>query len=183
MLKMKKIRNAIIRSENENSDKNQFDNQINRRFYHSPAIRKSFDLLVKDELLIHFLIFACRLVDMIDIMIKDLSNIDEVYSSFNNLLNSKCIFYFDTNRKLYYDFSSWENYEDSPEQLLIIILGICAAFRINLELLENTNDHLKEINEFLLKEFPEPYNAYCALSRQFEFMTSMHFYGEPFVTK
>jgi len=182
-MKMKKKGNAKIRSENENSDKNISDYQINKRFYHSPVIRKSFDLLVQEELLTKLLILSIRLGVTLDIMIKSLTNIDDVFSSFNHLLNSKCKFYFDSNRVLCYDFTSWENYEDSPEQLLIVILGICAAFRINLEFQEGFDDNLKGINEFLLAEFPETYKTYDVLSKQFDFTTSVRIYGKPIAGK
>jgi len=176
MKKMKKSTNAKIGSENENSDKNLSDYQINKRFYHSPVIRKSFDLLVQEELLLNLLILSILLGLTLDIMIKYLTNIDDVFSSFNSLLNSKCKFYFNSERVLCYDFTSWENYEDSPEQLLIVILGICAAFRINLEFQEGFDDNLKGINEFLLAEFPDTYKAYDVLSKKFDFGTSMLFY-------
>lgn len=176
MMQMKKRKNAKIRPLNGNCEMNQINVQIVTKFYHSPVIRKSFDLLVMDELLTNLLILSGRLVGTIDIMIKDLTNIDDVFSSLNHLLNSKGSFYFDSNRVLCYDFSSWEDYENSPEPLLLIMLGICAAFRINLEFQEGFDDNLKGINEFLLAEFPETYKAYDVLSKQFEFGTNILFY-------
>lgn len=175
-MKKKKKENAISLSQKENSDKNQLCIQLKTKFYHSPAIRKSFDLLVKKKLYVNLLVFAGRLADTIDVMIKDRTDINEVFSSFNKLLNDKGGFYFNSERELFYDFSYREEYEESPEQLLIVILGICAAYRINLDLLEEINEGLNGVSRIISQEFPETYKAYNDLSKQFDFTTSIRLY-------
>jgi hypothetical protein len=159
-----------------NRDKKQLSVQLKTKFYHSPAIRKRFDVLVKDSLFVNLLIFSCRLVTTIDVMVKNLTNINEVFITFNGLLNDNGGFYFNSDRELFYCFSHRDEFEESPELLLIVILGICAAHRISLDLLEDIDDDLKGVSSVLSQEFHETYKAYHDLSKLFDFRASIRFY-------
>lgn len=100
--------------------------------------------------------------------VKDENNeshqIDDILSSFNNLVGSKCKFTLGATGICFKPEPN-ENFEESEESGLLILLAIFACFRINLGYLESQNLLLKGLNEYLSRDFPEIYYGYCALSQ------------------
>ncbi len=75
----------------------------------------------------------------------------------------------------YENYRNVENMEIHKTMFYYSFYSICARHGVNLESLETENDFLKGLNEFLLKESPETYNAYDKVSVQFKFNTIIRF--------
>jgi hypothetical protein len=105
--------------------------------------------------------------------VKDENNeshqIDDILRSFNNLLGSIYKFSLATDGNICLKIESNGNLDESAEQGVLILLGIFACLRINLEFLESQNLQLKGLNVSLSGDYPKIYYGYCALSQQYGF--------------
>jgi hypothetical protein len=126
-----------------------------------------------DELTVKNLLNAFMLIcSGLGYKIKDENNenhqIDEILVSFSNLQKKQCEFSLDSEGFIGFKFKN-EELKDSTESYIDVFLGIISCFRVNLEDLEYHNPVMDGLNEYLLQEYPEVYNAYCTLSKQFDF--------------
>jgi hypothetical protein len=94
---------------------------------------------------------------------------DEILNSFNTLIGSKCKFSLSPEGAIRFNFEENPEFLDSNETALAMYLGTFACYKINLEFLEYQNPYLKGFNDLLKNIYPETYNAYCNLSKQFGF--------------
>ena len=100
--------------------------------------------------------------------------IDDILSSWNKLIGSKCKYGLNSDGAYYCKFKSKENFLQSEETSMLVPFGIFACLRINLEFLEYQNPILEGLNEGLSRDYPEIYNAYCALSQQYDFDSTVN---------
>jgi len=110
---------------------------------------------------------------------KNLDLIEDYFSSFNAIIDSKSILNVDSLGCLNLGSEPIEDFYTHDSLIFVCCLIYLACFKVNLESLESQNSKLKGLNNFLLKEFPSTYNAYCEMSDQFEFKTIVQISDEP----
>jgi hypothetical protein len=97
-------------------------------------------------------------------------HIDVILSYLSELLVSKCKFLLDSDGRLCYNFKDQDEQSlESDESGLLIMIGVFACYKINLEYLELKNPKWKGLNKTLSEAFPEIYDVYISLSKKFDF--------------
>lgn len=133
-----------------------------------------------DKLFSNLLGIAVLLGKKVKDTYNHLEDCSDILSSFNMFLNSKCTFHLDSRGHMSVNYDLWDGSEVSNEATLVSFLAVLACFKINLKSLEIHNNEFKGLNDMLLLLFPETYNAYCKLSKQFGFSSDVIIEGKQF---
>jgi hypothetical protein len=140
-----------------------------------------FNDMTEENFFLYTMLFVClSIVHKIKDERNESHQIDDILSSFSNLIGSRCKYFLDSDGAIGYKLSDDKEFVDSSESALLIFLGVFACYRINLDFFEKQNPDLEGLNEHLKKEYPEAYNAYWELTRMFGFdsMVDMGFHPE-----
>jgi hypothetical protein len=180
---MKNKKNATPRSRNGSSKRCKLSSKEIAELNKDPLVQKLTELCRNNELILRLVEIYHNYGDKISIRAINLEQIRRIYSVYSNLLSLKCKFFIDSDGIIRYQFDSDESFEYSNEHVVVVILGALAPLGLNLEYLESQNSIFKGLNSFLLKEFPETYNAYCALSNQFKFGHVVQSFEKPSPTE
>lgn len=137
---------------------------------HAVLKTDSGDLLIQqNDSLFPFFLICIGLGHRIKSEKNESHQIDDILSTFSNLMGSKCTYSLDSEGYICFMLDDNEDFRESNESGLVIMLGIFSCFKLNLEFLEYQNPELMGINALLSNEYPGVYNAYRTLTNEFGF--------------
>jgi hypothetical protein len=161
---------ATDHSRNGSSKSTMSNSIISEGLKNQKSLQKSFEEYNDYELSISLTVIAMHISGKVDGVFNGLYEGDKILSAFSNHLGSRCIYSFDSGGHLCFEFKdNSEKFLESLESGLLVVLGIFACYRVNLDILEKKSSILKGLNNYLLNNCPETYKAYNTLSKEFDF--------------
>lgn len=169
---MRKKQNATTRSKNGSSKKIDSNSKISVESNHDLFVQKFFKKYEGNAVMQHFIIISQSLNKKLDNESMPHFNVNEIIDAYELLAYP--------NKNFIVEQENTKDIEIYSKGLLFSIYCLYGVFGINLELLESNNIELKGLNNFLVKESPVEYKAYCELSNKFKFKTVVQISDESF---